>query len=65
MTPDGAAEEAGLLAGDVLLNYNGEPIVDMQSYSNFLRQSAPGDKVSIEVLRVDEQFSIEVFLKAR
>ena len=65
VTPDGAAEEAGLLAGDVLLNYNGEPIVDMQSYSNFLRQSAPGDKVSIEVLRVDEKFSIEVILKAR
>jgi len=65
VTPDGAAEEAGLLAGDVLLNYNGEPIADMQSYSNFLRQSAPGDKVSIEVFRVDEQFSIDVTLKAR
>jgi aminopeptidase N len=65
VSPNSAAEEAGLQAGDVLLSYNGEPIADMQSYSNLLRQSAPGDTVSVDVLRAEEQFSINATLKAR
>ena len=65
VTPNGAAEEAGLQAGDVLLNYNGEPVVDMQNYSNLLRQSAAGDIISIDVVRDGQQFSIEATLKAR
>ena len=47
----GAAEEVGLQALDVLLNYDGETIEDMQSYSNLLRESEPGDTIAIDVLR--------------
>ncbi len=65
VTPDSAAEVAGLQAGDVLLNYNGEQVTDMQIYSNLLRQSAPGDTVQIDVLRAGQQFSVEATLKAR
>tara|TARA_B100000686_G_C16790474_1_gene978342 strand:- start:153 stop:3479 length:3327 start_codon:yes stop_codon:yes gene_type:complete len=65
VTPNGAAEEAGLQAGDVLLNYNGETITDMQNYSNLLRQSSVGESVTIEVVREGQQFSVEATLKAR
>ena len=59
VTPDGAADEAGLKAQDILLNYNGEEIKDMQSYSNFLRQSAPGETIAIDIRRGGEMISIE------
>ena len=65
VTPDGAADEAGLKAQDILLNYNGEEIEDMQSYSNFLRQSAPGETIAIDIRRDGEMISIEATLKAR
>ena len=65
VTPGGAAEEAGLKSQDVLLNYDGEVIEDMQSYSNLLRQSGPGDMITIDVLREGQMISIEATLKAR
>lgn len=65
VTPGGAAAEAGLVANDILLGYNGETIADLQSYSNFIRGSAPGDTVSLDIQRGTETFTVEVTLKAR
>ena len=65
VTPNSAAADAGLIAGDVLLSYNNQPLPDLQSYSNLLRQSAPGDSVQIEVQRGRQTFTVEVVLKAR
>ena len=65
VSPDSAAAEAGLQAGDVLLNYNNQSLADLQTYSNLLRQSAPGDTIRIEVLREQQRFSVEAILKSR
>jgi S1-C subfamily serine protease len=65
VTPESAASEAGLEAGDILLTYDGEDIEDMQSYSNFLRQSSPGDMVEISVNRQGQEVLVEATLKAR
>ncbi|MDP1931442.1 MAG: M20/M25/M40 family metallo-hydrolase [Gammaproteobacteria bacterium] len=65
VTPGGAGEEAGLQAGDVLLQYNGAPIANMQEYSNLLRESAPGDEVQLQIRRNDELLTVDVVLKAR
>lgn len=65
VTPRGAAEEAGLLANDVLLSYNGTAIDSLQTYSNLIRGSAPNDVVSLEIQRDEETFTVQVTLKAR
>jgi S1-C subfamily serine protease len=65
VTPESAAAEAGLQAGDILLSYDGAEISGMQSYSNFLRQSAPGDTVEINVNREGLELFVEATLKAR
>ena len=65
VTPGGAAEEAGLLAGDILISYNGQAMADLQAYSNLLRQSAPGDVVSLEIRRAEQQLTVEAVLHAR
>jgi len=65
VTPGSAAEEAGLQDGDILLSFNGQQISDLQSYSNFLRESQPGDAVPVEVRRNQQTFTIEAVLKSR
>ena len=65
VTLGGAAEVAGLRAGDILLNYNGQPVNDLQTYSNLLRQSAPGDTVSLNLRRDGQTLALEVLLQAR
>ena len=65
VTPASAAAEAGLIAGDVLLRYNDEQLTDLQTYSNLLRQSAPGEQVQIQVLREQQTFTVQATLKSR
>ncbi len=65
VTPGGAAEEAGLLAGDILQSYNGQAMADLQAYSNLLRQSDPGDVVILEIRRAEQQLTVEATLQAR
>lgn len=65
VTQNGSAMEAGLQAGDILLNYNDQAMTDLQTYSNLLRQSSPGDTVRLEVRRAQQILSIEAVLKAR
>ncbi len=65
VTPGGAAEQAGLQANDVLLSYDGNTIDSLQSYSNLIRGSAPGDMVTLEIQRNGQVLSVEVTLLAR
>ncbi len=65
VTPGGAAELAGLQAGDVLLEFDGVPITSLQEYSNFIRESAPGDRVLLQIRRGEQQIEVEVQLQAR
>ena len=65
VTPGGAAEEAGLQAGDVLLQYNGTAIGNMQEYSNLLRASAPDDEVQLQIRRNNQLMTVIVTLKSR
>ncbi|MCB1665075.1 MAG: M20/M25/M40 family metallo-hydrolase [Pseudomonadales bacterium] len=65
VTPGGAGEMAGLQAGDVLLQFNGEVITDLQQYSNLIRAAAPGDVVNLRIRRGDALMDVTVELQAR
>lgn len=65
VTPGGAAELAGLRAGDVLLGFDASPIRSLQEYSNLIRASAPGDTVRLQIRRGDQEMEVEVQLQAR
>ena len=64
-TPGGAAQEAGMQAGDVLISFNGTPIESLQAYSNFIREASAGDIVTIEVIRGGQTYTVQAQLKAR
>ncbi len=47
----GPADKAGLKSGDVILKVNGQTIVDSSDLPSLIGESAPGEKVSLEVWR--------------
>jgi Do/DeqQ family serine protease len=51
VTAGSAADKAGLKRGDVILSYQGRPVVDTNTLRNDIAATMPGSAVTIEVLR--------------
>jgi hypothetical protein len=56
------AEQAGLAAGDVVVEFGGRAVTNLYDYSDALYSHHPGDVVSVTVLRKGErkQFSVKL-----
>jgi S1-C subfamily serine protease len=63
--PGSAAEEAGIVAGDVLVAVDGEEVADLRLFSAILKARVPGDVVEVTVLRAGERMVVEAVLRAR
>jgi hypothetical protein len=63
--PGSAAEEAGILVGDVLVALDGDPVTDLRTYSGLLKAREPGDQVEVTVFRDGEEVSLRAVLGAR
>ena len=59
------ADSAGLRAGDVVVEFDGKTVADLQSYSDALYARQPGDLVPIVVLRSGERLRLQVRLGRR
>ncbi|MDX1493163.1 MAG: M28 family peptidase [Longimicrobiales bacterium] len=59
------AEEGGLRAGDVVVEFAGREITDIYAYTYALRDHAPGDRVEIVVERDGERVTLNVTLGER
>ena len=62
---DTPAQTAGLVNGDVITAINGEKVTDLRSYSNMLKQFAPGDVIDVTYNREDTEQTTKLTLKAR
>jgi S1-C subfamily serine protease len=49
--PDGPAQQAGVLIGDVVLSLGGKPVVDTDEVQNALESKALGDPIKVDLLR--------------
>jgi S1-C subfamily serine protease len=58
----GPAEQAGLQAGDVIVQVNNQDVVDTSSLGDVLVNKNPGDKVSVKIYRGNQQLTITVTL---
>jgi len=65
VTPGSAAEESGIVAGDVIVAIDGATVTDLRSFSELLKARAPGDAVEVTVLRGNEEQIVEAVLGAR
>jgi serine protease Do len=62
VSPGSAAEKAGIKTGDVVVEFDGAAVTDLQSYSDALYSHKPGDEVTVVVLRGTERLSFKVTL---
>jgi serine protease Do len=51
VTTGGGADNAGIKAGDVIIEFDGDKITSMEQLTQLIKQHAVGDKVSIRVIR--------------
>lgn len=64
VTPGSAAEAAGLLPGDILLRFNGRPVMSPLEVRQLIRGISPGQVVTLDVLRDGVQQQLSATLMA-
>ena len=60
-----AAEKAGIKANDVILEVNGEKITVANKMSDIIRKYNPGDKITLKILRQDQEITVDTTLGER
>jgi S1-C subfamily serine protease len=65
VTPGSPGHKAGLRAGDVIVEFGGKAVTDLQSYSDALSAHKPGDTVTIVVIRGERRMTLTATLGAR
>lgn len=63
--PEGPARDAGLLAGDVILNFNGDEISDVRDLTRTVADAPIGEEVPVLVLREGKEQTVPVKLGRR
>jgi hypothetical protein len=61
----GAADGAGLQAGDVIVEFGGKEITDIYGYMYALQEHEPGDEVTLVVERDGERLTMTAVLQGR
>jgi hypothetical protein len=59
------AAQAGLKAGDILVEFDGKPIGNLYDFTYALRAKKPGDRVTVKVMRGSEAVTASVLLRER
>ena len=60
--PNSAAEKAGLLMNDVILEYEGKKVADYKSLTALISANVAGDTVTVKVVRDGQTLSKRVTL---
>lgn len=62
---NGSAQEAGILANDIILRVNGTDISEVNQFTSLVRSFRSGDRFQIILLRNNRQVSVDVEVKPR
>lgn len=65
ITPGSPADQGGLKAGDVVVEFGGMPVSDLTTYSQALYAHKPGDVVPVVVVRDGRRLTLTVTLGKR
>ena len=58
VTAAGPAEKAGILLGDIIIEFNGRPVNAMRDLPKFVAETPIGDKVPVKVLRKGKEVDL-------
>jgi len=57
---DSPAARAGIIRGDVILEFNGKEVKDVSSLRNMVAQSKTGNEITMRILRAGKEFTVKV-----
>jgi serine protease Do len=63
VTPGSPADAAGLKSGDVIIEFNGQPIADANQFKLRVTETIPGTTVSVKIKRNGQTETFNVILK--
>ena len=63
--PGSPAEKGGVRGGDLMIEFDGKKVSNLQDYTYLLRSKAVGDRVEVKVKRLDQTLTFSVVLEAR
>src|SRR5215467_1459808 len=63
VTPDSAADHAGLKRGDVIQSFNGQAVTDINSLRNHVADAQPGSTASVVIVRDGSEKTVSVKLE--
>ena len=58
VTPTGPAEKAGIEAGDVIVEFNGRPVIQMRDLPKIVAETDIGKQVPVKVLRKGQEIMV-------
>ena len=53
LVPGGPADDAGIVVGDVIVQFDGETVTDSEQLGGLIREHAPGDQVTVGLVHPD------------
>lgn len=56
------AGRAGIMRGDIILEFNGKEVIDVSSLRNMVAQSKAGNEISIKIYRAQKEFMVKVLI---
>src|SRR5262249_44938117 len=62
ITPDSAADHAGLKRGDVIESFNGQAVTDINSLRNHVADAQPGSSATVVIVRDGAEKTVNVKL---
>ena len=63
VTPGSAAAKAGITRGDVILSFQGRPVIDTNAFRNEIAATRPGSTVTLGVLRDGSKRDVKATLE--
>ncbi len=65
VTPGSPADKGGMKGGDIVVELDGKPVTDLDTYTAALYSKKPGDTITVIVQRGSERVSLTITLAAR
>ncbi|MEK7306420.1 MAG: ChaN family lipoprotein [Nitrospirota bacterium] len=64
VSPESAADEAGITAGDIIVSFDGQEIREPFDLTYAVKQKSPGDRVNVKIIRSGKEIDTEVAMKS-